>query len=215
MKGDLDAAITLQGKAHDILVPQVKADPQNARLQQFVLENEYWTGYYLAEKNLPAQALPHFQAALAGYRKLTIADPHDVLAMRYLGKCYMSVGKALAADGKPSQGIQSAREGVRILEALVAADRGDTAFKPSDLAYARSALAEAYSRLAQEHGRSVRHSIASWREARSWYEKSLDTWLQLKEKAPLAQFDAAQPDYISGEISRCNAALAKLTAHKV
>ncbi len=215
LKGDLDAAITLQGKAHDILVPQVKADPRNARLQQFVLENEYWTGYYLAEKSLPAQALPHLQTALAGYRKMTLADPHDVLAMRYLGKCYMSVGKALAADGKPSQGIQSAREGVRILEALVAADRGDTAFKPSDLGYARSALAEAYSRLAQEHGRSVVASIASWREARSWYEKSLDTWLELKEKAPLAQFDAAQPDYISGEISRCNAALSKLTAHKV
>jgi tetratricopeptide (TPR) repeat protein len=215
LKGDLDAAITLQGKAHDILVPQAKVDPQNARLQQFVLENEYWTGYYLAEKNLPAQALPHLQAALAGYRKMTLADPHDVLAMRYLGKCYMSVGKALAADNKPSQGIQSAREGVRILEALVAADRGDTAFKPSDLAYARSALAEAYSRLAQEHGRSVAASIESWREARSWYETSLETWLQLKEKAPLAQFDAAQPDYISGEISRCNAALSKLTAHKV
>ena len=135
LRGDLDAAILLQGKAHDILVPQVKADPQNARLQQFVLENEYWTGYYLAEKNLPGQALPHLQAALAGYRQLTLADPHDVLAMRYLGKCYMSVGKALAADGKPSQGVQSAREAVRILEALVAADRGDTAFKPSDLAY--------------------------------------------------------------------------------
>ncbi|MGB8580758.1 MAG: serine/threonine-protein kinase [Candidatus Sulfotelmatobacter sp.] len=215
LKGDLDAAISLQAKAHDILVPQVKADPQNARLQQFVLENEYWTGYYLAEKSLPSQALPHLEAALAGYRKMTLADPHDVLAMRYLGKCYMSVGKALAADGKPSQGILSAREGVRILEALVAADRGDTAFKPSDLAYARSALAEAYSRLAQEHGRSVAASIASWREARSWYEKSLETWLQLREKAPLAQFDAAQPDYISGEISRCNAALSKLTAHKV
>jgi hypothetical protein len=39
--------------------------------------------------------------------------------------------------------------------------------------------------------------------------------LRLKEKAPLAQFDAAQPDYISGEISRCNAALSKLTVHKV
>ena len=215
LRGDLDAAISLQGKAHDILVPQVKADPQNARLQQFVLENEYWTGYYLAEKNLPGQALPHLQAALAGYRQLTLADPHDVLAMRYLGKCYMSVGKALAADGKPSQGVQSAREAVRILETLVAADRGDTAFKPSDLAYARSALAEAYSRLAQEHGRSDTSKIASWREARSWYEKSLDTWLQLKKKAPLAQFDAAQPDYISGEISRCNAALSKLTAHNV
>jgi tetratricopeptide (TPR) repeat protein len=215
LKGDLDAAVSLQGKAHDILVPELKADPKNARLQQFVLENEYWTGYYLEEKSLPEQALPHLQAALVGYRNLTLADAQDVLAMRYLGKCYMSVGRALAAEGKASQGILSAGEAVRILEALVAADRADTAFKPSDLAYARSALGEAYSRLAQQSGRSKTAKIASWREARSWYQKSLDTWLRLKEKAPLAQFDAAQPDYISGEISRCNAALSKLTVHKV
>ncbi|MGA9510005.1 MAG: hypothetical protein WBV55_15415, partial [Candidatus Sulfotelmatobacter sp.] len=84
-----------------------------------------------------------------------------------------------------------------------------------DLAYARSALAEAYSRLAQEHSRSKAAKIASWREARFWYQKSLETWSLLKEKAPLAQFDASQPDFISGEISRCDAALTKLTAGKV
>jgi eukaryotic-like serine/threonine-protein kinase len=212
LRGNLDAAVSLQGKAHDILAPQAKADPQNARLQQFVLENEYWTGYYLAEKGVPAQALPHLQAALAGYQKLTSTDAQDVLAMRYLGKSYMSMGKALAAEGKASEGIQSAREAVRILDALVTADRGDTAFKPSDLAYADSALAEAYSRLALQHGVSRDTQLASWREARSWYQKSLNTWLLLKQKAPLAKFDAAQPDQITTEISRCDAALSKLTA---
>jgi non-specific serine/threonine protein kinase/serine/threonine-protein kinase len=212
LRGNLDAAVSLQGKAHDILAPQVQADPQNARLQQFILENEYWTGYYLAEKGSPAQALPHLRAALSGYQRLTSADPQDVLAMRYLGKSYMSMGKALAAEGKASEGIQSAREAVRILEALVAADRGDTAFKPSDLAYADSSLAEAYSRLAEQRGLSTTTKVASWREARSWYQKSLNTWLLLNQKAPLAKFDGAQPDQIAAQISRCDKALSKATA---
>ena len=103
MQGDTDSALALQSKSRDILARQVKADPQNATLRQFLLQAEYWMGYYLAEKGLPAQALPHFQTALAGYQELTSADAHDALAMRYLSQCYGSIGRALAAEGKGSK----------------------------------------------------------------------------------------------------------------
>ena len=210
LQGDLDAAIALQSKARDIVAEQVKSNPQNATLRQFLLQGEYWVGYYLAEKGLPAQALPHFQTALTGYQKLTAADPHDVLAMRYLGQCYMSKGRALAAEGKEAQGIQSAHKAVLILEALSSADRADTAFKSTDVAYARSALAETYSRLAVKPGLPKSSRIASWREARSWYQKSLDIWLPLQQEGPLGIFDAPQPAKIAIAIAKCDAALARL-----
>jgi hypothetical protein len=124
----------------------------------------------------------------------------------------MSIGQALTAEGKPALGLQPARKAVQIFETLAAADRADTFFKNPDLAYARAALAETYSRLAVQPGLPETSKIAIWREARSWYQKSLDTWLLLKEKAPLAQLDAAQPDKIAGEIAHCDAALAKLDA---
>lgn len=212
MQGDLDSALTLQSRARDILARQVESDPQNATLRQFLLQGEYWVGYYLAEKGLRAQALPHFQAALVGYQKLTAADAHDALAMRYLGKCYMSLGTALAAEGKGAQGIQSARKAIQIFETLAAADQADTFFKPTELAYARSALAESYSRLAERSRGSEASKIKNWREARAWYRRSLDTWLLLQKKAPLGKFDAAQPDKIAIEIAKCDAALAKLNA---
>lgn len=210
LQGDLDAALSFQNKARDILARQLESNPKNPKLQQFQLENEYWIGYYLAEKGLPAQAWPHYKVALAGYQKLTAADPKDVLVMRYLGKCYMSLGRALAADGRPAQGIESARKAVLILGTVAAADRADTNFKLTDLAYAHSALAETYSRLAAHPGTAEPTKTASWREARSWYQKSLDIWLLLKQKAPLGKFDAAQPEKIAAEIANCDAALAKL-----
>jgi tetratricopeptide (TPR) repeat protein len=210
LQGDLDSALFFQSKARDILARQLESNPQNARLQQFLLENEYWVGYFLKQKGLPAQALPHYQAALAGYKKLVAADPQDVLVRRYLGQCYMSIGMVLAAEGKEAQGIQSARKAVVILEALSSADRADTAFKSADVAYARSALAEAYSRLAMKSGIPETSRIASWREARSWYQKSLDIWLPLKRQAPLGRFDAAEPEKIAAQIAICDAALAKL-----
>jgi serine/threonine protein kinase/tetratricopeptide (TPR) repeat protein len=212
--GDLDGAIALQHKARDILAQLAVADPHSARLQQFLPESEYWTGYYTAQKGLAAQALPHYRAALAGYLKLSHADAHDVLAKRYLAKCYVGIGAALTAIGNPTEAIQTVRKAVLIFDALAAADRADNFFKPVGLAYARSAMADAYQRLATSPGLAAAARLADWRQARSWYEQSLDTWLQIKRKGPLGRFDAEQPDKIAHRIAACDAALAKFQSRQ-
>ena len=215
LQGDLNSAISLQRKAHDLLGKLVVADPQNARLQQFFLESEYWTAYYMAESGQAWQALPHYRTALAGFLKLTDADAHDVLALRYLGKCYAGIGAALAATGKPADGIRTVQKSLKIFDTLAAADHGDNFFKPVDLAYAQSAVADAYERLAISSGISEATKSTNWRAARFWYQQSLDTWRQLRHRAPLGQFDAAQPDKIAHEITVCDDALAGSTiAHR-
>ena len=210
LQGDLDSAIALQHKARDILDRLSASDPQSARIQQFLMESEYWTGYYTAQKGLPAQALPYYRTALAGYLKLSSADAHDVLALRYIGKCYTGIGAALSATGKPGEGIQTARKAVQIFDSLAAADHADNFFKPVDLAYARSALADAYEHLAKTSGISESAKKESLLQARTWYQQSLDTWLSIKQRASLGQFDAAQPDRIAHRITACDAALANL-----
>ena len=213
LQGDLSSAIALQDKARDILDRLVRADPQNARLQQFLLESEYWTANYTEQKGLAQQALPHYKTALAGYSKLTRADSHDVLALRYLGKCYAGIGAVQAALGKPVQGIETARKAIQIFDSLAVADHGDNFFKPVDLAYAQSTLADAYKQLAMTSGITEASRLADWQEARSWYRQSLDTWLSLKRKAQLGHFDSAQPDKIARGITECDAEVAKLGAN--
>jgi len=212
LQGDPDSAIALQHKARDILERLAASDPQSARIQQFVLESEYWTGYYTAQKSLPAQALPYYQNALAGYLKLSSADAHDVLALRYVGKCYTGIGTALSAIGKPAEGIQTARKAVQIFDSLAAADHADNFFKPVDLAYARSTLADAYEHLAKTSGISESSKREDLLQARSWYKQSLDTWLSIKQRASLGQFDAGQPNRIAHRIAACDSALANLHA---
>ncbi len=212
-QGDLDGAIAMQSKGRDVIARLLQSDPQNVTLQQFLLQGEYWIGYYLAEKGLPAQALSHYQIALDGYLKLTARDAHDSLARRYLGLCNEKIGQALVTEGKEVEGIEYERKALQISDALAAADRSDTFFKSADVAYGRSALADAYSHLAGRPGNSEAARIRNWREARSWYQKSLDLWFQLKQKAPLAHLDAAQPDKIAAALAGCDAALAKLRAN--
>jgi eukaryotic-like serine/threonine-protein kinase len=208
LQGDLDGAIALEHKAHDILARLAASDPKSARLQQFLHESEFWSGFYIAQKGLQSQALPYFRTALAGYLKLTKSDAHDVLAMRYVGKCYMAIGSALAATGKPEQGIKTARRAIEIFDALAAADKADNFFKPVDLAYARSTLADAYEHLALTSGISGASKLENWSAARFWYQQSLGTWVHIEKTAPLGNSDAAQPGRIQHEIAVCDAAIA-------
>jgi serine/threonine protein kinase/tetratricopeptide (TPR) repeat protein len=213
-RGDLNSAISLQSKSRDILAAQLKTDPQNPTEQEFLLQAEYWIGYYLVEKGLPGQALPHFQIAFAGYRKLAAADAHNVLAMRYLGMCYGGIARALAAEDKPTEGLESARNSLQIVQSLAAADHADTYYKSTGVPVASATLAEIYSRLAERPGASEASQLENWHQARSWYQKSLDEWLLLKKRAPLAKPDSTEPEKVAAQIVKCDEALAKLSAGK-
>ena len=214
LQDDMNSAIALQSKAHDILEGLIAADPQNARLQQFLFENEYWGANYMAQKGLMAKALPRYRAALAGYSRLAKIDAQDVLVKRYVGKCYVGIGAALAALGRPAEGIQTARKAIEIFDSLAVADYGDKFFKPVDLAYAQSTLADAYKQLALAPGSSPTSRMAAWQTARFWYQQSLNAWLPLKRNRQLGLFDSAQPDKVSHELAVCDAELDRLDRMK-
>ena len=207
MQGDTNLALDFQTKGRDIVARLAKADPANATLRRFVLEGEYWIGYYLDQMGHPAQALPHYRLALAGYQKLNASDSDDVLARRFVGKCLASIGAALAADGQAAQGIQSARQAIQILEPLAAADPTDR-FKSSELAYAHDLLAEAYSRFAEQPGISRASRVTRWRQARVMYQLSLKDWRLIQSGGPLGGFNKDEPAKIVKQIEKCDAALA-------
>lgn len=207
LQGDLDQALALQTRAHDILSDLVTIDPNNVTIHEYLLQAEYWVGYYLAKKGIPVRALADFRMALAGYQELTADDPKDSLAKRYLALCYTSQAIALGATGNAAEGIQSGRKGVEISEMLFTKDPSDSFYKLTDVANARAALAETYSRRAVEPRLPNNVKIASWQYARDWYQKSLTAWSAAKQKGHLSRFDAAEPERIAKEIARCDAAV--------
>lgn len=206
-QGELDQAVQLQTKARDIVAQLLANDPNNATLKEFDLQGEYWIGYYLYKKSMPAEALKHYKIALAGYQKLTAQDPKDTLAMRYLGECYMSQGIALAADEKVRVGIESAQRGNQILEGLATGVAADDFYKLVDVADSRAAVAEAYERRAVSQGLPDTARIESWRNARAWYLRSLEAWSRAKRKGPLDRSHRAEPDRVAREIAKCDARL--------
>ena len=51
-----------------------------------------------------------------------------------------------------------------------------------------------------------------WREARSWFERSHDEFVSMRNEKLLWESDAGVPDDIAGEIAACDTAIAELVA---
>jgi hypothetical protein len=49
--------------------------------------------------------------------------------------------------------------------------------------------------------------IDAVREARAWYQKSLDIYQDMKSRGTLSGADTSKPDEIAKEIAKCDAAL--------
>lgn len=52
--------------------------------------------------------------------------------------------------------------------------------------------------------------LAEWREARTWFQKSMDIWTSLKAGGRFTSVVYGSPEKVQREIARCDAALAKL-----
>jgi eukaryotic-like serine/threonine-protein kinase len=207
--GHQDQAIQLQAKAGQILSNLLATDANNATLRGFLFQSEYWLGYYLSKKGKPTEALNHYKVAFAGYQKLTSEDPKDAFARRSLASCYMSMGIALAANGKTAEGLESARRGNEIFEALAAGGGSGGFYKLVGVAESRASLAGIYEQRADLPNQSGSVRQESWRNARLWYARSLDAWSRAKEKGTLDQSDQGEPDRIAKEIAKCDAALSR------
>jgi serine/threonine protein kinase len=204
--GDHGQAVMLQRKALEISKKLSDADPTNATNREFLDEAYYWVGSYLEKDGDLAQALVNYRRALADFQTLASADPKDVRTKQYVGMCNKSIGTALVARAEIVEGLENIRKAVSVFEELPAPENTEY------VADAYGATGVAYSRLATRPGVSRAARVANWRQARAAYRKSLDMWLEVRGLGALTLSEAHEPDNISVELAKCDAALNKLAA---
>ena len=69
---------------------------------------------------------------------------------------------------------------------------------------------KAYTMLAADENTSAKDRVRFWREARTWFKRSMDVWLDLRQHGTLREVDGGKPEEINLEIAKCDAALARL-----
>jgi tetratricopeptide (TPR) repeat protein len=147
------------------------------------------------------------------------ADPTNARNRRDLALAYFEYANLLARSGRAAGAMEYYRKVVAIREAMSATDPTNIRDR-RDLAVSYSKLGELHSAIASDSKSPATKQIASWREARSWYQRSLDILLDIREKGLLTASgiqlgamispSSLKVEIISNEIARCDGALAKL-----
>ncbi len=199
-------AVPMQQRAINILQDSSKKNPDNGSLR-FGLGQAYeYSGPILEKAGDRVQALQNYREAIAIFQQASIADPKDELARRFLGFSYQYAGRLLVKEGNIQGGLADLRHALAIFESTLSSDAGnDFAFSGAAETYSGMGFAEAALAASQNvpSARRAQH----WREAEAWYNKSLEIWLQMRDRGALARIDADKPEQIATAIAKCHEGL--------
>lgn len=195
-------------KALPIFESLAAADPTNAKARRELSVSYNRTGDMLWTSD-KAAALECYRKALKIREALSSADPTNAQASRDLAIGYGNVGSTLAGMGDAAEASANLRKSLALFEALSAKDPTNAVAR-HDVAVCYTTVAEAETVLASLSSIPVSRQEQHWREARSWYQRGLDVFIELRNHGTLRASEADRPEGIAKEIKRCDEALAKL-----
>jgi tetratricopeptide (TPR) repeat protein len=170
-----------------------KEDPANMEAQEALADSYYSQGYLRAQANDWANALKHYESALAVYGSLSAKYPGILpLGLRTVYQLIADLGIKTKDTGIA---LRSAQKELEIDGRLLKANSAN--------AGAQRNQGVAYTQIGQAH-----ELMGEWREARSWYQRGLNVWIDLRKKGTLIPMYAPKMDEAIHNVARCDHALA-------
>jgi serine/threonine protein kinase/predicted negative regulator of RcsB-dependent stress response len=205
-KGELAKALANYREALKINQKLAAEDQGNAQLQLDVSISHRQIGDVLFKSNDLAGALASHRQALEIRLELAREDEKNTEVQHDLAESYDRIGEVLQKSGDTARALENYREALKLREAL-AADRTNSAAR-AELASTCAKLGQVYSTLAARA--SAHQQAENWREARSFYQRSLEVLLDLRTRGALSRAQSGEPDRIAAELAKCDAALTRL-----
>ena len=185
------------------------ADPTNAKARRELSVSYNRTGDMYWANGDKSGALARYRESLKIREELSSADPTNAQASRDLAIGYGNVGSTLAALGDDGEASEKLHKSQTLFEALSAKDPTNAVAR-RDLAMCYTTIADAQTALASFTNSPVARQEQHWREARSWYRRGLDVFVELRNLGEARAAEADQPEKIASSIKRCDEALARL-----
>ena len=206
--GEVNQSLETSTKGLQILQQLSRADPNNATLREYLAESYDDLEPALVKRGDLDEALQLSRKGLNIFTELVAADPTNWLARANVGASELNVAAVLMRKGDTAHAIPHIQRAIAIFEA----DQGKGTIETVSQAGAYAMLATSHSSLAKRAA-SRESKIEHLREARSWYQKSLNMWQQIpnyRALDPFRIYDTSQQ--VAQELAKCDATLAGLTA---
>jgi tetratricopeptide (TPR) repeat protein len=122
---------------------------------------------------------------------------------------YLGVNQLLQEMGETNAALEYLKLALPAVQKAVAAEPFEL-MNHAELADCYARLGKHFAQQAAQPGLSVAAQLAAWREAQSWYQKSLAVWREWPRRAASTVFNLSRAAAVTQALAQCDAALAQL-----
>src|SRR5579862_6508093 len=194
-QGRMDEAIDIETKAAGTIEQLSKEHPDSAAFKEYLGEAySQLSGLQQTKGDYPAA----FESARRSHQifaELFAADPNNHLGKANYAFTDMNMARALLPMQRAKEALPLLREAASTFEDMSPEKSSDRLVR-SGLAYAYWKIGDATMALAQT-GHPAQWNLAEVREARSWYEKSLNLWAQKQKLNEVMDDESGDPKLVA------------------
>jgi tetratricopeptide (TPR) repeat protein len=172
-----------------------KDDPADVEAREALADSYYSQGYLLTKVKDLGNARKAYDSAIAAYE--SIMTQHPGVMPTGLRTAYQLMADLGIATKDAKLAMRSAQKELDLDHQLLTSDAGN--------AGAQRNQGVAYTQIGQVH-----EFLKEWREARSWYQRALDVWLDLQKKGTLIPMYVFKLDEGHRNVAKCDRMLGRL-----
>ncbi len=209
--GDRPRAAALYKKALSSAQSLVAAEPTNAEFRRLSIYGQFSLGEILAELGDKTTALAYDRQALSGFQALAAADPANAQLQQDIGRVRAEMGQVMIAVGQLVAGMEQLRLSLAMLANLPDAKNPNTL---AGFAVVNDEfwMGKAHRSLAASDP-SPQKTAEHYREAESWFKKSLPGFETVRDHGLPQYRGAARVSEVNQEIAQCERGLSGKNAH--
>ncbi len=189
-------------KAIEILEDLSNTDKTNATTRREVALAYLKLGDALTRVEKYTEALEAHRRAFAIRQEIAAQDPQNKQAQFDFGVAFIALAEAATNTGDTRQALADAGKAQDILEKL-SKDDPDNAIYRRNVGKSYEGSAVASEQAAQDNKINIAERRRNWREARDWYQKTRQVFVELKNRNELQPRDDAKIDKFNENISNC------------
>ncbi len=208
LNNDSSGALESQRRATSIFETLASQDPNNAKARREMAFAYNKLGDLLWYSDDVAGAIEQYKKAKDIRQSLVALDPANAQARRDLAMSDAGLGDTLIRKGEIAEGRELIKKALAIFEEL-AARSPDDGEAGRDLAIGYQTFGESLASAADDEKTTAAKRRQLRSEARGWYKRSLDVFLDMKRRGVMREADAQIIEEITREIARTDAAIAK------
>ncbi len=201
----LDEALKYSGRSQTLFEQLAREDPANMEAQEALADSNWSQGYLLTKVHDSANALKYYDSAIALYNSVTAKQPG--ILPNGLRTAYQLMAELGVETKDTGRVLRSTQKELEIDARLLKADSANAGAQ-RNRGVAFTQIGQAHEILALRNTASAPRRMSEWREARSWYQRGLDVWIDLRKKGTLIPMYAPKLDEGVHNVAKCDLALA-------